>query len=74
MNSSQIRRAAPMLYGIVVVVMWLTVKGKIATIVSVVGAMLLGLMYVMLNDHGGEGGVRGRNRDRNRNRDGSRGP
>lgn len=37
-----------MIYGILVVVMYLTVKGSVATVVTVVGAMLVGLYYAAL--------------------------
>jgi hypothetical protein len=37
-----------MIYGILVVVMYLVVKGSVATVVTVVGAMLVGLYYAAL--------------------------
>ena len=37
-----------MVYGIIVVVMYLTVKPKVATIVTIVGAMLVGLYFAAL--------------------------
>ncbi len=47
MNRRTLHSAVPIVYGIVVVVMWLTVKGTVATVVSVVGAMLVGLYFVV---------------------------
>ncbi len=43
--------AVPMIYGILVVVMYLTVSGKVATIVTIVGAMLVGLYYAALRQN-----------------------
>jgi hypothetical protein len=40
-----------MIYGILVVVMYLTVNGKVATIVTIVGAMLVGLYYAALRQN-----------------------
>jgi len=37
-----------MVYGIIVVVMYLTVKPIVATIVTIVGAMLVGLYFAAL--------------------------
>jgi branched-subunit amino acid ABC-type transport system permease component len=36
-----------MIYGILTAIMWISVGGTAAVLVSVVGAMLLGLMYVV---------------------------
>lgn len=47
MDVAMVRRAAPMVYAIVVVVVWLTLQGTMAALVTVVGAMLLGLMYLV---------------------------
>jgi hypothetical protein len=40
-----------MIYGILVVVMYLTVSGRVATIVTVVGAMVVGLYYAALRQN-----------------------
>jgi hypothetical protein len=47
MNAIQLRKAAPMVYGIVAVILWIFVKGTVALVFSIVGALLLGLMYVL---------------------------
>jgi hypothetical protein len=44
-----------MIYGILVVVMYLTVNGKLATIVTIVGAMLVGLYFAALRQNLREG-------------------
>lgn len=49
-----LRRVTPMVYGIVVVIAWLTIKGTAATVISVVGAMLVGLMYVVTSPKPGD--------------------
>ena len=43
--------AVPMIYGIIVVVMYLTINGKAATIVTIVGAMLVGLYFAALRQN-----------------------
>jgi hypothetical protein len=48
MNRKTLDMAVPMLYGILVVVMYLTVKGSVATVVTIVGAMLVGLYFAAL--------------------------
>ncbi len=48
MNRKTLDMAIPMLYGILVVVMYMTVGGRLATLVTVVGAMLVGLYYAAL--------------------------
>lgn len=61
------RRAAPIVYGMLTAVMWIFVKGTVATVVTVVGALALGLMYVVTGPmiaRSGEG------RDRRRTRGG----
>ena len=40
-----------MVYGILVVVMYLTVNGKVATIVTIVGAMVVGLYFAALRQN-----------------------
>jgi hypothetical protein len=47
-NRKTFDSAVPMVYGILVVVMYLTVKGSTATIVTIVGAMLVGLYFAAL--------------------------
>jgi hypothetical protein len=47
-NRKTLDVAVPMIYGILVVVMYLVVKGSVATVVTVVGAMLVGLYYAAL--------------------------
>jgi len=51
MNRKTLDVAVPMIYGILVVVMYLTVNGKVATIVTIVGAMLVGLYYAALRQN-----------------------
>ena len=51
MNRQTLDRAIPILYAILVVIMWLTVKGTAATVVTVVGAMLVGLYYSALRQN-----------------------
>ncbi len=51
MNRKTLDMAVPMIYGILVVVMYLTVNGKVATIVTIVGAMLVGLYYAALRQN-----------------------
>ncbi len=51
MNRRTLDTAIPMLYAIVVVIMWLTVRGTAATVVTVVGAMLVGLYYAALRQN-----------------------
>jgi hypothetical protein len=43
--------AVPMIYGILVIVMYLSVGGKVATIATIVGAMLVGLYYAALRQN-----------------------
>ena len=43
--------AVPMIYGIIVVVMYLTINGKVATIITIVGAMLVGLYFAALRQN-----------------------
>jgi hypothetical protein len=50
-NRRTLDTAVPMLYGILVVVMYLTVNGKLATIVTIVGAMLVGLYFAALRQN-----------------------
>jgi hypothetical protein len=47
-NRKTLDAAIPMIYGILVVVMYLVVKGSVATVVTVVGAMLVGLYFAAL--------------------------
>jgi hypothetical protein len=51
MNRKSLDTAVPMLYGILVVVMYLTVSGRVATIVTIVGAMLVGLYFAALRQN-----------------------
>ena len=51
MNRRTLDTAVPMVYAIIVVIMWLTVKGTTATVVTVVGAMLVGLYYAALRQN-----------------------
>ena len=64
MDVAMVRRAAPMVYAIVVVVVWLTLQGTMAALVTVVGAMLLGLMYLVTGPRVASDRRRGRNRGR----------
>jgi hypothetical protein len=50
-NRKTLDTAVPMVYGILVVVMYLTVNGKVATIVTIVGAMLVGLYFAALRQN-----------------------
>jgi len=50
-NKRTLDTAVPMVYGILVVVMYLTVSGKVATIVTIVGAMLVGLYFAALRQN-----------------------
>jgi hypothetical protein len=50
-NRKTLDTAIPMVYGILVVVMYLTVNGKVATIVTIVGAMLVGLYFAALRQN-----------------------
>jgi hypothetical protein len=68
-NAIQLRKAAPVVYGMVAAVLWIFAPSGVALVFSIVGALALGLMYVV----GGtqieaEGLGRQRNRDRKRNR------
>jgi hypothetical protein len=45
MNRRTLDTVVPMLYAAVVVIMWLTVQGIAAVVVTVVGAILLGSYY-----------------------------
>lgn len=47
-NRRTLDLAIPMVYGILVVLMYMTVKGKVATVVTVVGGMVVGLYYAAL--------------------------
>jgi hypothetical protein len=47
-----------MVYAIIVVIMWLTVEGTAATVVTVVGAMLVGLYYAALRQNFPQGPTR----------------
>ncbi len=67
MNAMQLRRSAPMVYGIVAALLWIFAPGKVALVVSIAGAMLLGLMYVLTGKQIEDEGL-GRQRHRNRNR------
>ena len=51
MNRRTFDSAVPIVYAIVVVIMWLTVKGTAATVVTVAGAMLVGLYYSALRQN-----------------------
>jgi hypothetical protein len=51
MNRKTLDLAVPMTYGILVAVMYLTVRGTIATVVTVVGAMLVGLYWAALRQN-----------------------
>ncbi len=66
MNPQQLRVGVPIIYAIVVVAAFLVLPGGAATVVTVIGAMLVGLYYVMASRAGGA--VPGRDRQRNRNR------
>jgi hypothetical protein len=48
MNRKTLDIAVPMIYAILVVVMYMTVKGPVAAVVTVVGAMLVGLYWAAL--------------------------
>jgi hypothetical protein len=67
MNAIQLRRAAPMVYGFVAAALWIFAPGGVALVFSIVGAMLLGLMYVVSAKQIEEEGL-GRQRHRDRNR------
>ncbi|MEO5902230.1 MAG: hypothetical protein ABIR68_19160 [Ilumatobacteraceae bacterium] len=67
MNAVQLRRAAPMIYGIIAAILWIFVKGTVALAFSIVGAMLLGLMYALSGEKVERDGL-GRQRNRNRDR------
>jgi hypothetical protein len=51
MNRRTLDTAVPMVYGIIVVIMWLTVQGTAALVVTVAGAMLVGLYYAALRQN-----------------------
>ena len=51
MNRRTLNTAVPMVYGILVVAMYLTVSGKVATIVTIIGAMLVGLYFAALRQN-----------------------
>ena len=51
MNRRTLDIAIPMIYGILVVMMYLTINGKVATIVTIVGAMLVGLYFAALRQN-----------------------
>jgi hypothetical protein len=55
MNRKTLDLAIPMVYGILVAVMYLTVRGTVATVVTVVGAMLVGLYWAALRRNLPEG-------------------
>lgn len=61
------RTVLPMVYGIVVGTAYLVLSGSVATVIAIVGAMLLGLFYI-LGRSSAATDPRGRNRNRNRNR------
>jgi hypothetical protein len=62
MNHQTIRRAAPLIYGLAVLVAVLFAQDALLPVV-IVGAVLLGLVYVVTS-----GAVAGRGRARNRQR------
>ena len=69
MNAIQLRKAAPVVYGMVAAVLWIFAPVGAALIFSIAGAMALGLMYVISGreiEREGLGRQRNRNRDRNR--------
>ncbi len=47
MTAAQIRQAAPIVYGGIVAVLWLTVRGTPAMLFTVIGGICLGLMYTL---------------------------
>ncbi len=51
MNRRTLDTAVPMIYGVLVAVMYLTVKGTPALVVTIVGAMLVGLYYAALRQN-----------------------
>jgi hypothetical protein len=55
MNRRTLDLAVPMVYGILVALMYLTVRGTAATAVTVVGAMLVGLYFAALRQNLPEG-------------------
>ena len=51
MNRRTLDTAVPMVYAIIVVIFWLTVQGTAALVVTVAGAMLVGLYYAALRQN-----------------------
>ena len=60
MDKQMLRRVVPMTYGILVVLVWLTMKGTVATVLTTIGAMLVGLFFVVTSPPKGEGRTRKR--------------
>jgi len=50
-NRRTLDTAVPMIYGILVVAMYLTVNAKVATIVTIIGAMFVGLYFAALRQN-----------------------
>ena len=48
MNRRTLDTAVPMVYAIIVVILWLTVQGTAAVVVTVAGAMVVGLYYAAI--------------------------
>ena len=51
MNRRTLDTAVPMVYAIIVVILWLTVKGTAAVVVTAAGAMVVGLYYAALRQN-----------------------
>ncbi len=51
MNRRTLDTAVPMVFGILVVAMYPTVSGTVATIVTIIGAMLVGLYFAALRQN-----------------------
>jgi len=64
-NVLALRRAAPLVYAAVVAIFWAIVPGGAALSFTIVGGILLGLMYALTGRTVAASGE-GRNRNRNR--------
>jgi archaellum biogenesis protein FlaJ (TadC family) len=51
MNRRTLDTAVPMVYAIIVVILWLTVQGTAAVVVTVAGAMVVGLYYAAIRQN-----------------------
>jgi hypothetical protein len=51
MNRRTFDTAVPMVYAIIVVILWLTVKGTTALVVTTAGAMVVGLYYAAIRQN-----------------------